>query len=128
MTDHTTVETWVREYERLWRTPGTDGLTDLFTTRATYRTSPWAPPIVGLPALADFWDAERDGPDEPFTMASEVVAVDGSAAVVRVSVEYGVSGDRWRDLWVLELDEDGRCSAFEEWPFAPLQHDGHAPW
>lgn len=125
MTRRATVEAWVRDYERLWRTPGTDGLAELFTAHATYRTSPWATPIAGLPALAEFWDAGRDGPDEPFTMASEVIAVDGPTAVVRVSVEYGGSGDRWRDLWVLELDEDGRCTTFEEWPFAPGQSDGH---
>ncbi|MFC8799271.1 hypothetical protein ACFT2C_16170 [Promicromonospora sp. NPDC057138] len=58
-------------------------------------------------------------------MAAEVVAVDGPTAVVRVSVEYGGSGSRWRGLWVLTFDEDGRCAAFEEWPFAPGQSDGH---
>lgn len=118
MTQHTTVQAWIDTYERLWRTPGTDALTQLFTPDATYKTSPWAPPVVGLPALAEFWEAERDGPGESFTMSSEVVAVEGATAVVRVSVEYG-SGDRWLDLWVLELDEDGRCTSFEEWPIAP---------
>jgi hypothetical protein len=119
MTQHATVQTWIQSYERLWRTPGTDTLTDLFTTDATYKTSPWAEPIVGLPALAEFWESHRDGPDESFTMSSEVVAVDGPTAVVRVSVEYGGSGDRWLDLWIIELDDDGRCTAFEEWPIAP---------
>lgn len=119
MTQHTTVQTWIRNYERLWRTPGTDALTDLFTTDATYKTSPWAEPIAGLPALAEFWESHRDGPDESFTMSAEVVAVDGPTAVVRVSVEYGEPGDRWLDLWIIELDDDGRCTAFEEWPNAP---------
>jgi ketosteroid isomerase-like protein len=125
MTRHATVETWVRDYERLWRTPGTDRLAELFTPDATYRPSPWAPPVAGLQALAAFWEDGRDGPDESFTMSAEVVAVDGPTAVVRVSVDYGESGDRWRNLWVLELDEHGRCAAFEEWPFAPEQRDGH---
>ena len=124
MTQRTTAEAWVHQYEQLWRTPGTDGLAQLFTPDATYRTSPWATPIVGLPALAAFWDAGRDGPDEPFTMDAEVIAVDGPTAVVRVGVEYHASGDLWRDLWVLQLDADGRCTAFEEWPFAPGQDDG----
>ena len=26
-----------------------------------------------------------------------------------------------RDLWVLRLGDDGRCSWFEEWPFWPEQ-------
>lgn len=127
MTQRATAEAWVHQYEQLWRTPGTDGLAELFTPDATYLTSPWATPVVGLAALAEFWDDARDGPDELFTMGAEVIAVDGPTAVVRVSVEYHASGDRWRDLWVLELDDDGRCTAFEEWPFAPSQRDGQEP-
>jgi hypothetical protein len=125
--DRAAVEAWVTGYERLWRTAGTDGLADLFTADASYRPSPWAWPVEGFPAIAEFWDAERDGPDEPFTMASDVVAVDGLTAVVRVSVEYGSGSGSWRDLWVLRFDESGRCAAFEEWPFAPGQDDGHEP-
>jgi hypothetical protein len=44
---------------------------------------------------------------------------------VRVEVDYAASGDRWRDLWVVEFADDGRCRVFEEWPFAPEQRDGH---
>ncbi|WP_324192855.1 hypothetical protein [Nocardia cyriacigeorgica] len=87
--------------------------------------SPWAEPIRGSAALAEFWDKGRDGPDEPFTMDSEVVAIDGRTAVVRVDVEYlRDTPSRWRDLWVLRFDSVGRCTWFEEWPFAPGQPDG----
>jgi ketosteroid isomerase-like protein len=116
---------WVDAYERVWRTAGTDGVTELFTEDATYLVSPWAAPVVGHPALRELWDAERAGPDEVFTMTREVVAVDGDVAVVRAEVAYERSGTRWRDLWVLRFASDGRCSAFEEWPFSPGQPDGH---
>jgi ketosteroid isomerase-like protein len=124
--DRRSVEQWVAGYERLWRTPGTDGLVELFLPDATYLPSPWARPIQGRDGIAEFWEAERDGADEAFTMSSEVVAVEGRRAVVRVLVEYDAPGDaRWRDLWVLELGDDGRCASFEEWPFAPGEPDGH---
>ena len=60
-------------------------------------------------------------------VAGAVVAVDGDTAVVRVSVEYGApASGRWRDLWVLRFAGDGRCTSFEEWPFAPpKQPAGH---
>jgi hypothetical protein len=124
--DRAAVESWVTAYERAWRTPGTEPLATLFAAEATYLTSPWAEPVAGLAAIARFWEAERDGSDEEFTMASQVLAVDGSTAVVRVQVDYGRPGGRsWRDLWVLGFDGGGRCSSFEEWPFAPAQPDGH---
>lgn len=121
---HPAVQQWIERYEQVWRTPGTDGLAQLFAADVVYLPSPWAEPLRGLAPLAEFWEAERDGPDEQFTMTSEIVAVDGDVGVARVEVTYG-SGSRWRDLWVIHLDADGRCTAFEEWPFAPEQPDGH---
>ncbi len=124
--DRAAVEKWVADYERLWRTPGTELLPELFVPDASYLPSPWAQSVDGLDAIALFWEAERDSPDEEFTMSSDVVAVEGRTAVVRVFVEYGARGRRsWRDLWVLRFAEDGRCSAFEEWPFAPARPEGH---
>jgi ketosteroid isomerase-like protein len=120
------VERWVDAYERAWRIAGTDGLDALFAPDATYLVSPWAQAIAGLEAIAALWDRAREGPDEVFTMTRDVVAVDGNAAVVRVAVDYGDPVEqRWRDLWVLRFDDDRRCTAFEEWPFAPDQPDGH---
>lgn len=122
--DRNAVERWVAEYERVWRSPGTDALSTLFTPDATYLTSPWAEPLEGLGAIATFWDDSRDGPDEEFTMSSEVVAVEGDTAVVRAFVDYRAPGGTpWRDLWVLRFADDGRCMAFEEWPFAPAGAD-----
>jgi hypothetical protein len=71
--DRGAVEQCVAGYERLWRTPGTDRLVDLFLSNATYRPSPGAQPIEGLDKTAKLWDAERDGADEEFTMSSDVV-------------------------------------------------------
>ena len=114
------VTDWVAGYERAWRTAGTSGLGELFTEDATYLQEPFAETLVGLEAIAAMWEAEREGPDEVFTMDRDVIAVDGNVAVVHLDVRYGEpSAHRYRDLWVLRFAEDGRCTAFEEWPFWP---------
>ena len=124
--EHEDVRTWVASYEKAWRSTGTAALPGLFTEEAGYVVSPWAPAVEGMDAIGRLWEAERDGADEEFTMDSEVVAVDGDIAVVRVEVDYAREGaGRWRDLWLLRFDVDGRCSHFEEWPFSPDQPDGH---
>ncbi len=113
---------WVEDYERAWRTAGIDMLERLFTPDATYLTAPFEAPITGRAAIGAFWEAEREGPDEVFSMAWEPVAVEGNVGVVRVEVHYGEPPVKtYRDLWVVTLDQDGRCSAFEEWPFFPGQ-------
>lgn len=125
MTDRAAVQDWLARYERAWRAPGTAALDELFTETASYAPSPWASPILDLVSLRRFWEAARDGPDEAFRMISEIVAVEGRTAVVRVRVDYD-DGQRWRDLWLLTLEDEGRCEHFEEWPFAPDQDDGHS--
>ncbi|MDQ4105429.1 MAG: nuclear transport factor 2 family protein [Actinomycetota bacterium] len=124
--DHKAVTEWVEGYERAWRAAGTGGLDELFSARVQYVPSPWGTAVQGLDDLRRFWEANRDGPDEAFTMTHEVVALEGSTAVVRVAVDYhGADTTRWRDLWVLKFGGDGRCAVFEEWPFTPDQPDGH---
>ena len=127
--DRAALQAWVDGYERAWRTPGTDLLAELFARGATYRTAPFEEPYRGLAAIARLWEDEREGPDEVFTMASEIVAVEGDTGVVRVEVGYGDPVEReYRDLWIVQLDADARCVAFEEWPFWPREgHGGHAP-
>jgi ketosteroid isomerase-like protein len=116
------VADWLARYERAWRTAGTDTLVELFTEDATYQLAPYDDPLVGLPAIAAMWEVEREGPNEVFSMTSDIVAVDGATAVVRVEVVYGDPAVReYRDLWVIRFDADGHSMAFEEWPFWPEQ-------
>ena len=114
------LQAWIAAYERLWRTPGSDGLAELFSEDAAYSTAPFQEPHRGLAAIAEMWEAERLGPDEDFQLESEIVAVDGDTGVARIDVRYGPPRDqRYRDLWVIVLGDDGRCTRFEEWPFWP---------
>jgi ketosteroid isomerase-like protein len=126
--DHAALSDWIERYETAWRTPGTDGLAGLFSPDATYRTAPYEPPFRGIDAIAELWEAEREGPDERFTLTYEIVAVEGDTGVARVEVRYGEPIDReYRDLWIVRLDAEGRCSVFEEWPFSPRREGSFAP-
>ena len=119
-----TLESWIERYERAWRSPGTEQLAELFTADASYRTSPFEDPYIGLEAIAEMWEAESEGHDELFEMDVEVVAVEGDTGVARLEVRYlKTGGTTYRDLWVVTLDE-GRCTRFEEWPFWPRGSGG----
>jgi mannose-6-phosphate isomerase-like protein (cupin superfamily) len=117
---------WVDAYQRAWRTPGTEALGWLFTDDAQYLVTPYDDPIIGLDAIRVFWDEDRDGPDEVFTMTAEVVACSGPTGVVRVRVTYGEPvRQEYLDLWVVRFAADGRAQLFEEWPFWPMH--GRSP-
>jgi hypothetical protein len=66
------------------------------------------------------WDDDRDGPDEVFTISTDIIAVDGDTAVVRALVRYGHPvRQEYSDLWVLRLNGRAQCTSFEEWPLWP---------
>jgi ketosteroid isomerase-like protein len=118
--DRRRVAEWVRAYEEAWRAPGIEAIDALFTPDATYSQAPYHEPVVGAPAIAEMWEAEREGPEEVFRMDSDVVAVENDTGVVRVRVLYGDPvTQEFADLWVITFAPDGRCRSFEEWPFWP---------
>jgi len=120
VTDRVAVGWWLAGYEVAWRAVGTEELGLLFTEGATYLKSPYEQPVVGLDAIKRMWEDEREGPDEVFSLATDIVAVDGLTAVVRAEVRYGEPlTQEYRDLWVIRFAGDGRCAWFEEWPFWP---------
>jgi hypothetical protein len=117
---------WLADYERAWRTEGTDALGELFSSEASYSTTPYAKPHLGLDAIKEMWEEERLTHEEIFTMVSEIVAVEADTGVARIAVHYeGPSQQEYRDLWIIRLDEAGRCVHFEEWPFWPEGTHGH---
>jgi SnoaL-like protein len=116
---------WIEAYERAWRAEGTESLEDLFSADASYSTAPYERPHLGLDSIAEMWEAERIGPEEVFEMRSDIVAIEADTGVVRVEVRYGPpKKQEYRDLWIVRLDGEGRCTHFEEWPFWPPGTEG----
>jgi ketosteroid isomerase-like protein len=118
--DRASLTDWIAAYECAWRTPGTDALRELFAPDASYLNAPFQEPTRGLDAIARMWEQERESPDEAFELEAEVIAVEGDTGVARVEVRYGEPRPQlYRDLWLITMDGEGRCTAFEEWPFWP---------
>jgi hypothetical protein len=124
--DRTELADWVERYESAWRSPGTESLAGLFTEDATYSPAPYRDPHQGLEAIQRMWEEERNA-DEEFSIESEIVAIEGDTGVVRLTVTYSrPRSQEYRDLWVVRLDERGRCTGFEEWPYWPPGSGGAA--
>src|SRR5262249_2502972 len=93
---------WIAAYETAWRREGTASLRRVFSEDATFRAAPFEEPRAGVEAIARFWEDERDGPDEVFTLTSEIVAAEGDTAVARLEIVYGDPSQRtYRDLWII---------------------------
>jgi hypothetical protein len=126
--DRAELSRWLDGYERAWRSPGIDALAELFAPQATYKNAPYERPYRGLEAIGEMWERERRGPDEAFEMSCEIVAVEGNTGVARIDVEYfDPPRISYRDVWIVRVDEHGRCAEFEEWPFWPPGQKGSWP-
>jgi hypothetical protein len=53
------------------------------------RRAPFDEPLTGVGANARYWEDEREGPDEVFTVTSEIVAVEVDTAVACLEIVYG---------------------------------------
>jgi hypothetical protein len=110
--------TWVDAYVRAWRSNNPEEIGALFTDDARYAASPAAISAVGRDAIVAWWLENADGPDDA-TFSFEIVGIDGARAFVQGVTVYRANDDRpertYDNLWVLDLTDDGRASAFTEW-------------
>jgi ketosteroid isomerase-like protein len=122
MTDIATLRGWPDRYERAWRSNDPADIADLFTEDAVYRWRPWDTPADGAASRAEIVEAWLREPDEPgtWTLECEPLAVNGSLGIARCITRYAVTdlrpdGPTYHNLWLVELDDDGRCRDFTEY-------------
>ena len=123
---HETVQSWLDAYERAWETYDPEQIAALFSERAEYRWHPYDEPVVGRDEIVRAWvspDGNESSRDEPGTYLGEYhpFAVDGNRAVAIGTSTYWTDVSRskvarsYYNNWLLEFDDDGRCSSFTEY-------------
>ncbi|MEP6528164.1 MAG: nuclear transport factor 2 family protein [Nocardioidaceae bacterium] len=112
MTDSDRVASWIVGYVRAWNTNEPDDIRALFTPDAEYYTEPYRPPWRGLDQIVKAWLEHRDEPGET-TFDWHPIAVTDDVAIIEGTTTY--PGQTYSNLWVIRLDDDGRCRQFTEW-------------
>lgn len=107
------VQAWLDRYIEAWRTYDPELIGSLFTENATYTYEPWRDPVRGRDAIVADWLNEPD-PPESWEASYRPMLVEGGKAVATGETRYA-DGKTYYNLFVLEFDEQGRCSSFVEW-------------
>ena len=107
------VEAWLERYVRAWESNDPTDIADLFTDGARYHTAPHREPWTGPDTITQEWIGRKDEPGT-WTFRYEVLGIDNDLAFVRGLTEYTNEPD-YSNLWVIRLDDSGRCSEFIEW-------------
>jgi hypothetical protein len=127
---HEAVQAWLDAYSHAWETYDPAEVAALFSERAEYRWHPADEPVVGRDEIVRAWiapEGNESSRDEAGTYKGEYrpYAVDGNKAVAIGTSTYWTDAscskvDRlYYNSWLLEFDDDGRCSSFTEYWMSP---------
>lgn len=119
MSDRTKPETWLQGYLSAWKSNDPDEIGALFTDSAEYYTAPYRTPWRGREAIVDGWLGRKDEPGS-WRFEHEVLSESDGLAVVQGVTRYLDQGVVYSNLWLIWLDEDGRCRKFVEY-FMPQE-------
>jgi ketosteroid isomerase-like protein len=116
--ERTAVDAWVSRYVEAWRSNDPEAIGALFTDDAEYRTGPFDDPWRGRAEIVEAWLERKD---EPGSWRFEIVGVHvaGDTAFVEGRAHYPDDGQRFANLWQLELDDGGRATRYVEWWMEP---------
>ncbi|WP_448073014.1 nuclear transport factor 2 family protein [Georgenia yuyongxinii] len=111
----TRLTAWMARYVRAWNSNEPADIEALFTDGAVYLTEPYAKPWHGRDAIVRGWLDSKDEPGQT-TFRWEPLAVHDDICFIQGRTEYHVDPPRaYHNLWVIRLDDEGRCTEFTEW-------------
>ena len=116
--DRSAVQAWLDRYVHAWGSNDAGEIATLFTEDATYSYGPFREDVKGRDAIVSSWLEE---PDEPGSWSAEYhpVAVEDDTAVANGRSRYfhpdGSPRTEYDNIFLIRLDDDGRCVEFREW-------------
>ena len=116
--DRAQVQGWLDRYIRAWKSNDTEEIAALFTEDATYSYGPFHEDVIGRNAIVTSW---FEDPDAPGSWSAEYhpVVVEGDTAIANGRSRYlqpdGSLRTEYDNIFLIRLDDDGRCFEFREW-------------
>jgi uncharacterized protein (TIGR02246 family) len=108
------IDDWMSLYVRAWDSNDPDDIRALFTEDAQYFTLPSRPPKDGVEEIVTWWTQEAKDEPGDYTFRWEPVVVTAGRAVIQGYTDYH-DQEGYHNLWVIDLEPDGRASRFTEW-------------
>ncbi|HEX3736053.1 MAG TPA: nuclear transport factor 2 family protein [Solirubrobacterales bacterium] len=104
---------WIDAYAAAWGSNEPEAIAALFTPDGVYRAEPWVT-WTGRKEIVAGWLEHADAPgDAEFRWWH--LARDGDLWIVEARTAYPKVGRDYANLWLVELDEEGRARGFAEW-------------
>ena len=116
--DRSTVQAWLTRYVRAWESNNADEVAALFSEDAVYSYGPFREDVRGRDAIVASWLEEPDDPGS-WTAEYHPVVVEDDTAIANGRSRYlnpdGSPRTEYDNVFLIRMDEDGRCREFREW-------------
>jgi uncharacterized protein (TIGR02246 family) len=104
---------WVDAYRGAWETNDAEAVAALFAVDGVYKAEPWEA-WTGRASIVAGWLEHADEPgDTAFHWWH--VARDGDLWILEARTRYHSLDRDYANLWLIELDDEGRARGFSEW-------------
>jgi uncharacterized protein (TIGR02246 family) len=104
---------WVDAYREAWESNDAEAVAALFTPDGVYRVEPWET-WSGREEIVAGWLRHADEPGDT-TFEWWHVGRDGDLWIIEARTHYRSLGRDYANLWLVELDDEGRARGFSEW-------------
>ena len=108
------ITAWVEGYQRAWNSNDPVEIGALFTEDARYYQRPHWAPWTGREQIIAEWLAHKDEPDD-YTFSWHPILTGPDVGVVQGETVYRDPPQTFSNMWVIRLDDSGRCREFTEW-------------
>ena len=110
---------WLERYGKAWESGDADAVVGLFTRDARYEETPFDQPMVGHPAIHDYWRQGAGESQKDVRFTFQIVSLEQNIGVAHWQAFFVriPSGNRvdLDGVLLAEFSADGTCSVFREW-------------
>jgi ketosteroid isomerase-like protein len=111
--------TWLAAYGDAWQNGDADAVITLFSDNAKYYETPFSDPMIGRPAIHNYWreGAAESQTDIRFTYQALAVTENKGLAQWQATFTRLPSGNRVEldGFLTAEFNPTGKCTLFREW-------------
>jgi len=111
------LDRWLDVYGNAWENKDVDGFVECFAPDALYFWGPWGEPLQGHDAIRATTEQAVSGQDNVRFGHESLAITPDARGIARwwVSMDVPGEGVELEGIFLVTLDEDGRCTDFREW-------------
>jgi len=116
--DRAAFKSWLEAYGKAWESRNAEAAAALYAEDGTYQVTPFLEPMRGRKAILEYWLGVART-EENIQFEYEILVASREQNIARWSASFVIVPQglqtRLDGIFLISLDEDGRCKSLQEW-------------